>query len=298
LVGDQLQNAPKTSGYRECIVPRDDKVFVICDFGGMELATIAQVCLWVVGDSQLARLINDGVDLHAWLGAKIAGVPYEKVIQAKTNGGPRNLLDARALGKVGNFSFWGMASAKRIRQQARIQYGVDMTLQQAYALQQTAKSAYPEMPKYHARINAEIVRTGGLIRSVHSDGAGGFCYGDYRGGCSAPEAANGLFQRLGADGSNASLRAVTRECYANPTGVLFGSRPVIFFHDEVVWESPVEIGHECAIAGAKVMEKAFRSHIPDVRSDIEPVLATCWSKKARQVWEKGRLVPWTPKNDV
>ena len=303
LIGDQLQNAPKVEGYRECIVPRAGYCFMIADFSGMELATIAQVCLWVCGHSRLAQLLNDGTDLHSWLGARILDVPYERVVQAKRDGGPKELLQARALGKVGNFSFWGMAGPKRIVHQARVQYGVRMTLDQAYVLQRTAQAAYPEMTEYHMWINGLLARTGGVIRSLHPIPEGEridflsdlrYYEGDYRGDCEAPAAANGHFQRLGADGSNAALRAMTTQCYARPDSVLFGSRPVIFFHDEIVAEVPIANGHECAMASQQTMEHAFRQHVPDVRSDIEPVLATCWSKKAQQVWENGRLVPWSP----
>lgn len=295
LIGDQLQNAPKVAGYRECFMPRPGFDFLICDFGGMELATIAQVCLWTVGQSQLARLINDGTDLHSWLGARVVGATYEQVMQAKKDGGPKHLLDARAFGKVGNFSFWGMAGPKRIVTQARVQYGVILTLQQAYDLQRAVHETYPEMALYHAYINALLTREDGTIRSLHpADTKLGYRLGDYRGWCNGPAAANGHFQRLGADGSNAALRAISKRCYTDPTNVLFDCRPVIFFHDEIVAEVPRVTNHECAMEAAGVMERAFRQHVPDVHSEIEPVLATCWSKKAQQVWQNERLIPWEP----
>lgn len=293
LIGDQLQNAPRVAGYRECYVPRPGTVFVIADFGGMELATIAQVCLWTVGRSVLAELLNAHYDPHSWLGARIIGASYEDVVRAKKEGGPDRLVRARQTGKVGWFSFWGMAGAKRVRAAARVQYGVHMTLHEAVELKALVFREVPELAAYHAYVSAGLVREDDLIRSLRAVPGGGCAPGDYRGGCTGPAAANGYFQELGAQGSNAALRALSRECYAEPGSVLYGSRPVLWFHDEAVWESPIKWGHECAMRGKAVMDPAFRARVPDVHCEVEPVLAACWSKKAVPVWEKGRLVPWT-----
>jgi hypothetical protein len=57
---------------RPCTVPRPGNVIVSTDIDGMELGTLAQRCVWLFGNSQMADNINNGIDNHAYLAAQIA----------------------------------------------------------------------------------------------------------------------------------------------------------------------------------------------------------------------------------
>lgn len=70
-------------GVRECFVPREG--FWICsiDYGQMELHAWAQVCLDLLGFSDLAKMLNAGVDVHCKLGSMVVGKTYEEVFAAR-----------------------------------------------------------------------------------------------------------------------------------------------------------------------------------------------------------------------
>ena len=57
---------------RPCTVPREGYVIVSTDYSGMELGTLAQMCINLFGESELANKINAGIDVHAYLAAQIA----------------------------------------------------------------------------------------------------------------------------------------------------------------------------------------------------------------------------------
>jgi hypothetical protein len=75
--GHPLQNMLRIPGERECFVPRPGNVFIACDYDGFELCTLAQVCLWAVGESRLAQVINEGRDVHLFRASEALGEPYE-----------------------------------------------------------------------------------------------------------------------------------------------------------------------------------------------------------------------------
>lgn len=64
------QNIPNF--VRPVILPRPGFVLCSVDVSGMELGTLAQTCINLFGYSRMADLINNGIDLHAYLGAQIA----------------------------------------------------------------------------------------------------------------------------------------------------------------------------------------------------------------------------------
>ena len=73
-----------------------------------------------------------------------------------------------------------------------------------------------------------------------------------------------------------------------------GSMPVVFLHDEILFELPEEDAHERAEEAARLMREAMEIITPDVRVTAVPALMKRWHKDAEPVYEDGRLVPWTP----
>jgi DNA polymerase-1 len=56
--GPNVQNIRRLPGIRECFVPRDGWWFMQADYPGLELKTLAQVCIWLLGQSRLAEVLN------------------------------------------------------------------------------------------------------------------------------------------------------------------------------------------------------------------------------------------------
>jgi DNA polymerase I len=84
---------------RECFIPRPGKVFAQADFSGLELHTLAQVCVSLFGHSELADVLNAGLDPHTDFACQILGITYEEGMQRKKSG-DKEFDNARQTGKV------------------------------------------------------------------------------------------------------------------------------------------------------------------------------------------------------
>lgn len=116
---DVIQQFPRDKGLRECIVARPGYVFCSTDYNAGELVTHAQSCLWIVGHSDLADVLNAGADPHRALGAAMLGLdPAE--FDRRFNAKDKQARDARQAAKPGNFGFpGGMGAPKMALQQRR-----------------------------------------------------------------------------------------------------------------------------------------------------------------------------------
>jgi hypothetical protein len=65
-------------------------------------------------------------------------------------------------------------------------------------------------------------------------------------------------------------------------------------HDELIVETnDAPEAHDVAIELGRLMVTGANDFLPDVPARIEPLLARCWSKKAKPTHgSDGRLVPW------
>lgn len=335
--GDVVQLLPRGMGIRECIVARPGYVLASVDYGGLELVTHGQSCLWIVGQSKLAEVINrEGASaVHATLGAQLAGMPYEdyKARMKKE----KFLKDCRQAAKPANFGFpGGMGAAKLVLQQRKsgpdtacenapgfitvegkkvrgykglrfcILMGGDSScgstkvteyksrplpptclrcIESAEALRETWFKTFPENKIYFARVNDTLEERGEVVQHVSKR---------VRGGLEFCAAANGYFQGLAADGAKLALCRVAREQYVNRGTALFGTRTILFAHDELVVEMPESIAHEAAHRVSEIMVQAMREFCPDVAVEAPPALMRRWYKGADPVYVDGRLVPWEP----
>lgn len=139
------------------------------------------------------------------------------------------------------------------------------------------------------------------------------------------KAANGFFQGLLADAAKSALRRITRECYDRTVRVpsmahenstpsayaggpspLWGSRPILFAHDEIISEHPESMAHDGAMRKSEIMVEELAWYCPDLAPacKAEPTLMRRWFKGAQPRWARGgdkradasdRLVPWEPK---
>jgi len=279
--GDQIQNLDRAAGVRECYVARSGFVILSVDYSGAELHTLAQVCLYLGLDSQMARILREGKDLHLWFGAMMRGWTYKWASEHRKD---PEVKKARQMAKAANFGFPGGLGDKMFRLYALGTYGVDLTEKEAKDLKAAWFAAFPEMTEYFAHIN-ELIDSGAPL--VH------FTSGRRRGGASYCAACNSYFQGLAADMALDAGFDVSRECYVGEEGVLFGSRIVDFIHDELLMEVPIRTAHECAQRVVHLMEEAGRRWCPGVSPPAEPALSYRWRKRAEPTFSlDGRLIPW------
>ena len=281
---------------RECFIPRPGYVYSFADYSGLELCTLAQTCLDLLGHSEMAEALKRGEDLHMALAADSLGISYTEAKERAKAGDPE-VKTARQNAKASNFGYPGGLGASSFREYAE-GYGMILTQAEAEAAKAAWFRKWPEMREYFRYIDSA---TSGLepIAQLRS--------GRLRGGATYCSAANGFFQGLAADGAKEALWLVAKECYL-PGTALYGCRPVFFIHDEIGMEVPYapEVGGSPESASAaterlsEVMVTAMKKWTPDIPIKAEPVMIRRWYKGAEMVrlegdgGRKGIIVPSKP----
>jgi len=280
--GPNVQNWRGLVGIRECFEPRPGRWYAQADFNGLELRTIAEACLELLGESRLADVLNAGRDPHTEMAAIILGLPVDEVYRRRAeNEEDPEINEARQTAKVANFGFPGGLGPDALVLFAWANYGVRLTRERAVRLKAQWFEAWPEMRKYFRLIETFKVGDRYDVRQLYT--------GRIRGRCSFTAAANTLFQGLGADANHRGLWYVSRACYVEPRSPLYGSRPVNNIHDENIVEVPNNL--EEAIPAAKEMSRLMRlgadEFIRRVPTKAKANLLKFWSKKPK---ETGALI--------
>jgi len=291
---------------RECFRPRDGYVFAQCDYPTLELYTLAQCCVSWLGESRLGEALRNGVDPHLKLGAQILGISYE---EAAANKKRPDVKRARQLAKAANFGFpGGMGFAKFVAATRKATIAVEgvegwealgLDEKRARRLKEEWFAAWPELPRYFARINAlcDNDSSKAVVETLFTK--------RLRGNATYCAACNNGFQGLASDIAKRAGWLIARAQYAEPTSPLWNTRTVFFVHDEFgleVPEMPRATGagtadaHDAAVELGRVMNAAANHYLPDVpmaMSKMEPLLMRRWFKNAEpRLGADGRLVPW------
>lgn len=277
-----------TMGVRECFIPRPGFVFVSVDYDCAELRSLAQVCLWLFGKSSMAEFFQNDPhgDPHLALAANIKGITYEEALARK-----KELKGLRQAQKAVNFGYPGGLGPDTMIVQARKNYGVVMTRDEAVKAKQDWFQRWPEMREYLSYIN----RTVGMGQATVMQFRPGGLPHRKRGNVGYCDGANGFFQGLTSDGAKEALFRASRECYVDCGTALFGSRIVAFLYDELFAEVPEAIAHEASERLVRVMVEGMRAWLPDIPVVASPALSRRWFKSAEAVYDNdNRLIPWEP----
>lgn len=280
-----LQNQPRLPGIRECFIPREERVFLACDFDAQEMRTLAQSCLDIVGYSRLAERFNENphFDPHLEFAAYLCKISIDEAKRLKSIGDPEIKL-RRQQSKAANFGYPGGLGAATFVDYAK-GYGVDIDEKGSKELRDNWLTQWPEMVDYFKHVSSLVGSAGIGYQTIPQSGF-------VRGNCGYTDAANGYFQTLAAHASKAALFDVCKRAYQDRNSMLYGSRPVAFIHDEIILETPEFIGHEAGKELELVMIQAMEKKTPGVPSAASACLMRRWSKKAEPVYKNGRLVVW------
>jgi len=293
----QLQNVrrdPKPSAdgsypptVRGCFVPRAGNYLCSIDWEQMELHAWAQVCLDLLKRSDLAKMLNDGIDVHCKLASLITGRTYDEVYKArKTEAWAK---DARQMAKAGNFGFPGGLGASRFCAYAKGSWGLDLTERQGKDLRAAWGTMLSEANAYFEYIGSLVENGDSEIVQTRSN--------RLRGGVGFTDGANGFFQGLAADCAKDAGFDLAEAFYTKPERACYGSRLVDMVHDEFLFEVLIYKAHEAAFDANSIMEAAGKRWMPDCPPRSAPALMLRWYKDAESTYENGRLVPWRPKKD-
>ena len=280
----QLPKHHDPVGIRRAFVPRPGFVYANDDYSTLELRALAQVCLWLFGQSKMADALHEGLDLHYMLAAWQLGVPYDEVKnhpEAKTR---------RQLSKAANFGFPGGLGAASFITYARKAFGVTITVPEARDLKRQWLAAWPEARLYFDYIGDRCARSGDSFTALQ------FKSGRLRGGVGYCDGCNTFFQGLAADGAKAAMFYASQECYTGTSEIwtgsepspLHGSRIVSFMHDVLLVECPEDRAPEAAARLSEVMIAGMECYIPDVPITTGgATLTRRWLTDAEPVFDAG-----------
>lgn len=315
-----IQLIPRKGGLRNCFVARPGHVLISVDYSAIEMSTLAQVCIYAGLESRLAEAINADKDPHCILGSKLCNRDYASFLKDAVELSLPEFAGLRQAGKAANFGFPGLmgpatfTSAKRregesvcewfyrdgaCTKQPRIRAWRGRELDRAICERCCLKAdelrhfyayeTWVEMPEYWQWVKANMSDEGSMVQ---------FCSKILRGGMSMSAACNNLFQGLAAFGAKKAVLKLTEEMYLDTQSPLYGSRLLIFAHDETILEVPEEKMHEAGFRQAEVMIEQMRTVVPDVKVKAEPAAMRRWDKGVKTVLKEGKLQVWEPKKAV
>lgn len=288
LVGANFTNLPRKEGLRGCFIPRPGFVYCSIDGNMAELVGVAQIHHWVLGGSTLGAALRENKDVHCMLGADMLRCSYDEILANKKHG---KYKKERQNAKYGNFGFWGGMGLKKFvmttnatiaERENKIDLGTAHRIKSAWT-----NTWAPESTEYFIWVNKLLGEGQATIRQ--------FISGRVRANIDYCTTANTFFQGLVADAFKAALFEITQECYCDRSSPLYGSRPVLFLHDEIFLELREDQAHEAAFrARDLLLEVCNNTYFPDVPLTAEPAIMKRWYKSAEPVYQNGRLVCWEP----
>ncbi len=287
-VGANVQNMPRGGKVRACYIPREGWEYAACDYDTLEMLTLAQVCLDLFGYSYIAEAARAGQDFHLAFAADMLGISYDDA-KARHDDDDPDIARARQSAKISNYGMAGGMGPHAFMNYAKSGYGVVVELELAKKLHRGFRQKWPEMVDYFN--HCSFLCDGGNAKHIVFPRSG-----LVRGDVNFTAVANGAFQHLAAMGAKSAVYQVSKECYIEKGSPLYGSRPVIFAHDEIIMEIPTHIigrkaAHESAMRLQQVMIEQMVKWVPDVPIGATVTMMLRWRKGAKAVFENGLLVP-------
>jgi DNA polymerase-1 len=274
-----LTNLPRAPGVRECYVPRAGKRFVFCDYDKSEIVSWAQILHALFGGSKIGDALNAGLDPHSMMAATFLGCSYEEA-HARYKAHEPLATEARQTSKPPNFMLMGGAGVERYVLTQRKDMERDAfakAFPSANPFEDGARHKQVWMETWEPQawfdyVKREVAKPGGgAMRSYKSHRvSSGLGYSEY---------ANRLFQQLTADYAKEALWDVTWEQFMEPESPLYGTRCVVFVHDEIGLEADINKAPAAAKRLEEVMVASSTRWCPDVRSGASArILPGGWTK--------------------
>ena len=242
---------------------------VKADFSGIELRIMA--CL--SQDKTMIEAFQGGQDLHKLTASKLAGVSLDQVTKAQ-----------RQSAKSANFGLIYGVSAPRFRENAKNEYGIEMSLEEAEKIRNTFFATYPGVAAFHQlqKNSKNLPKTHFLhfketgfqahslvcTRTITGRRRAWF-WKEGRSLARDTELYNSPSQGTGAD----LLKAVMAEVYSSiPEEVkMIGS-----VHDELILEAPEAQAQEMATMLLEIMRRVGSELLSPVPVDAEVEVLDSW----------------------
>lgn len=282
-----MQNLKQFGGIRECIRPRPGFSFYNVDASGLELCSLAQLCVTRLGRRGMAAAIaaagTPGV-IHTRVGAAMAR-QSEAAFAARVAAKDPTAVLIRTRAKNGVFGYMGgLGAATYVDYIAKASKGkVKLALDEAKQIKADLFAAVPDIEAW-LRYASEDLGDG-----VYDTEIG---YGITRAGIWYAASRNNPFQSLAAECMSEVLVDMTEACYL---GVLSGSRPCLFIHDELLFEVPLGSEHDFEQTFLRIAGEATRRIMPDLPIVWDGEATDRYSKSAKRIVDaRGKLCVWSP----
>jgi len=323
-----IQNVPRMDGVRECFLPplpcpEAPKGYVMCsaDYKALELCSVAQVTYSLFQFSVHREKINEGYDLHTYLGSGMARVltPVD-VGEAVDHESAYAELNRRRKLKIREDEVGADADARRVMKKnagnwrnfakpvglgypgglgpatlvtfAKATYGVDISEDQAKQFRELWRQIYPEMPRYFDWVGRQTDPQYGSSDLYCYETQG---YNRFRAATTFCAAANGkAMQSLSADGAKRSVCWLARAAggglpWDSPFALLSDSINLAFIHDENITAHPDdELMTERCLLQSQLMVEAMKLSMPDILIEAEPAVMRRWIKAAEPEWREDK----------
>ena len=242
-----VQTVPHLEGepYRSCIEAPPGYKLIIADLSQIELRIAAKIA----NETKMIEAFNKGEDLHALTAKEVMGVTEVT-------------KHDRQLAKAVNFGLiFGMGSSK-FKRYARLQYGVEMTEEEAKGYTDRYAKTYPTIKKWHRSMGNEPQTTRTLA-------------GRWRIGVEHySEKLNTPVQGTGADMLKLALALLYERRIMIPN-----SFPILAAHDEIVLQSPDEEAERAAEVLRTCMMEGGAWMIYPVPMGTEVKIGQTWAAK-------------------
>lgn len=135
-----LQNLPRNSTLKNCIIPPEGYVILDSDSSQIEARTLA----WLAGQEDLVEAFDKGEDVYRIMASRIYNKPEEEITKGERFVGKTTILGAG----------YGMGAAKF---QAQLKnFGVEVELDECKRIIDTYRSTYPAIPKLWNSANESL----------------------------------------------------------------------------------------------------------------------------------------------
>ena len=239
-----LQNIPNTKEARDLFVPRDNNIFISCDYSQQEIRILAELS----EDPKMIEIFNDNKDIYAELASLIFKLPYEDCLES-TNKDIRTKTKRILLSIIYGVGYKSLAEQ------------LNCSIDEVKNIKQEILNIFKNIQRFEtntieeAKTNKYVQTIFGRKRRFHNVDTDR----EYR------QAINSKIQGTGAD----ILKFVLVKLYNNKHLQNLGVKIIIPIHDEILFECPIENREKAKDIILNIMEKSISEylHIP-MKCDI------------------------------
>ena len=264
--GPNLQQVPKDARFRALFVPEPGNVFIIADYGSMEMRAAAHAS----GDIAMREAFENGLDLHRVTAARMTGKALDDVTAEERKGA-----------KAVNFgSIYGQGPAGLVGS-AWANFDTVLDLAEARAWLDAFAASYPQLVRWRREHHKQCVERDYIVIGKDAGHGIGRIWPKSRLGrnesyytrcCNLP------IQGACADASMLALAYVDDRLF--DAGIDGG--PVAWLHDEIV----LEVRDDQAELAAEILKQGmidgFLETFPDAPIDglVKPHVGMSWAEKS------------------